>query len=443
MAWKQITVPKAVYLPTGSPDGAFKDTGCRVEPSDKIEIQDGTGSRLIRINGVEHNLLRPTDTLRLDANNCLILDKPQPFVLSASGEGSAFVGRTGEAVRAARGRWDHDTAQRWEGDESSHVGKEWLTAQIQRAANQGAFDDVDLGEGEESFITTEDQAAIDEFFTDFEAAQRKATEHTEVRSVTLKDGSQGFALFDKRTGMQIGATTRQYKPVYDSDGQQSGASLGYQGPKSTFNLEEHRRRLQAQAKDARVVAGPGTPTPVPLPPPAPAPALQPKPSRSFTTTGHRDLDGLLGSAIGTPGLPLGSITYLAVEGGGASHLLRGEQNAICPSIEAAFAKVHLLPANQRPLILITLSEPPEGPSDQLRLLLAEQLPVLSHMVRELNKVAVVITSPLWPEDRTPALLASFGIPDFYLRVAAHARDPRFLTATLIKGGQGSVTFPRG
>ena len=101
MSWKPILIPKTVHLPTGQPNGKFADSGTRVAPSDAVEILPG--SHQVRINGVEHRLLRPVDSLPLDGNT-LRLDKPASAVRTYSGGGGhAYVARNGQARSMAAG----------------------------------------------------------------------------------------------------------------------------------------------------------------------------------------------------------------------------------------------------------------------------------------------------------------------------------------------------
>ena len=112
--WIQVNVPRTLYLPVNNGDG-FKDSGRRVEPSDKVEFCPGTNK--CRINGVEHSMLRSCDNIPLTDDHTINLARPaRPVALSRGGVGSASVGPMGSAVRAARGNWDHSVVEEWQGD---------------------------------------------------------------------------------------------------------------------------------------------------------------------------------------------------------------------------------------------------------------------------------------------------------------------------------------
>lgn len=414
--WKKITIPKMVYLPTGDPNGSFKDTGQRVEPHDQVEILPG--SRLIRINGVEHTLLIPADNLPLDGNNCLRLDRPAPPVatLDGGGKGRAFVGRQGEAVLAARTNWDQETAANWGGgDAASGIGKDWIQAQLRRADKNGAFEDAD----------------DDPLFEDNEPAPRTASgfdptvfnEDRVTRTVTLKDGTTAEVLVDPHSGRDAGYTSRMY----------SGIGV---------NPKEAARLLAAQAAEATDVTLGRRQEPPPRV--ASAPASLPVQAPPAVSTGIRDLDGFLEATtcFATPGVPLGHIAYVSGTADLCQFLMHTMSTSAAPTstIEGAFARIHLLKPNDTPIVFIHLTD--EAPSDALRLTIAEQLPVLAEVIKNHGRCSALILTPAWL-DKTPALL-NF-IPSLRLDITRHDRDDRFLVATLIKGakrGQPSVTFPR-
>lgn len=418
--WKRITIPKMVYLPTGDPNGAFKDTGCRVEPQDQVEILPG--SRLIRINGVEHTLLIPADNLPLDGNNCLRLDRPAPPVVSlaSGGKGRASVGRQGEAVIAARNNWDQETATNWGGDAASDIGKDWIQAQLRHADKNGAFEDVeDDALFEDNEVTAPQLPRTASGFNPTVLNEERVT-----RTVTLKNGQTAEVLVDPHSGRDAGYVSR----VYDGIG---------------VNPKEAARILAAQAAEATDVT-PGRRRQEPPPRVASAPAPQPAPQAPPTiSTGIRDLDGLLEATTGgLCGVPLGHIAYVA----GPQDLRLFLMNSMSPSptvsntIEGAFARIHLLKPNDTPVVFIHLED--EAPSDALRLTIAEQLPVLAEVIKNHGRCSALILTPDWM-DKTPTLL-NF-IPTIRLSINRHDRDDRFLVASLLKGakqGQPSVTFPR-
>lgn len=417
--WKTITIPTMVYLPTCSLDGAFKDTGSRVEPSDKVELLPG--SRRIRINGVECQLLISTDSLPLDANNCLRLDRPAPPVASLSSGGDrAYVGATGQARARAQGNWDHENSAQWKGDEASHIGKDWVNAQIRRADKQGAFDTLD-----EEDLFENKPARTPSGFNPTVLDEQRVT-----RSVTLRDGLVAEVLLDPSSGREVSASR-----IYSGVG---------------VNPKEAARMLSEQNAGARDVTHGGqlNPRPLPAPPmPAKAPLFEPKPPLPLpaVSTGIADLDGLLGSVLGRQGLPLGTISYFFGDEALTPNLLRCSPAATCTTIEAAFARIHLLPKGEKPLVIIALDMP--EPTDALRLTLAEQLPILADTIKTHGQAAIAILSPDW-QAKTPTLLNY--IPTLGIKVTTHDKDNRFLTATLVKGTTTpysvalpvAVSFPR-
>lgn len=389
-AWKTITIPKMVYMPTGNLAGAFKDTGLRVEPTDKVEILPG--SRLIRVNGVEHRLLIPADNLPLDAQNCLRLDKPAPPVgnLGAMGNGRAYVGRVGQAAQRAQADnfWSKDLPKI---DPRYPVDPE----------DEALFQDTPKSKTASGFDPT--------IFHE--------TRHT--KTVTLRDGSTVEVLVDEH-GREAGYRSRTYSGI-GTDPKEAARMLAEQNSHAV-DVTHHAPQMADKMAAARNRIE----------------DRQNQPSESNTprreaapkaiSTGFRDLDGLLGATTGCQGLPAGSLSYFYGDTipPGAS---------VCASLEAAFAKIHF----GGPLILVHLTEP--NPPDQLRLAIAEQLPVLAEAIKSQGQVAVAICSPDW-QAQTPALLNY--IPSLSIRLTTHDRDDRFLTATITKGatGQPAVSFPR-
>lgn len=405
MSWKTITVPKAVYLPTLAPDGQFKNSGIRVEPTDKVEIESGTHN--ININGATYQLFVACDTLRLDSKNCLILDAPAPPVanISASGGDRAFVGGIGQATAAARGNWDHAAAAKWKGDAASPVGKEWVEAQIRHADQHGAFQDVD------------DEFA-DGLFED-ETAPAKSTatpnktlaEQRVVRLVTLKDGTQAEALIDPSSGRQAGTISRTY----------AGPGL---------DPKEVARLMAEQAQDARDVSSQKPPVARPEPVHKVAATIGP-PTASQpqgTPSGFGPIfDGFLQSVFNLApfgGFEQGAVTFIQLEGDLVVHLTPPWTSA--PSCELAFARLHKAPG-------VFLSYPATKTQEHV-LDLAEHLPALVDAAAS-TKAALVILSP-W----TQGLLTS--IPQHHILLGRHATDPRFLTATLLRAHGSTCPTPK-
>lgn len=373
MTWKKITVPKPVYLPTGKPDGAFKNTGLRVEPTDQIEIQPG--SNLLQVNGVEHQLLISTDALRIDPQGTLILDTPRPPVgslTSGDGRSSAFVGRVGTAH--SRRRPPNAPDQPW--------------------IPQDEFDpQIPFAESEE--------------FAAFETAIK---EQKLTRTVTLKDGTTAEVLVDPTTGRIATGPFRIY----------SGVGIN-------SNTKETARTPAEQTRNTRV-ASTGTP-------PDPKPPAPVSPGCPSGLGPH--LDGFLQATLGSQGFPLGKITYLQVEHALCEMIMARMNLSQAATLEAVFARIHLCGdgTTGRPGVLVRLIDQ-EGPSDQVRLELAEQLPVLISVVKNHGLIAVVILSLPWG-NKTPTLLTHLTAA--HLTIRTHVPDPRFLTAST---GTQTITFPK-
>ena len=397
MSWKTITVPKAVYLPTLPPDGQFKNSGIRVAPTDKIEIKSGTHN--LRVNGSEYQLFVACDTLRLDKNNCLVLDAPAPPVanLSAQGGDRAFVGGIGQATAAARGQWDQNAAAKWRGDEASSIGKSWVEAQIQRADKQGAFEDEEDGDlfDPQSNAPVGHTGDLDE--------DRVST------IVTLKDGTQAEALLDPTTGRQAGTVSRVYSGI-------------------GTDPKEAARLMAEQARDARDV------TFRPPPPPPPPPPAPPQPQRkvaagSGTPSGLGPIfDGFLQTALQlqSPGFHQGATTFLQVEA--EVTIPFPPQWVSAPSCETAFARLHKAQG-------VYVAFPKDKTSEHV-LDLAEHLPGLTEVASK-STAAIILIAP-WPEGH-PLLTR---LSTHHIVLGRHATDPRFLTATLLQAHGQTLPNPK-
>jgi hypothetical protein len=486
--WKTITAPKMLYLPVVARDGSFDNSGQRVETTDELEILPGTGK--IRINGIEHMLMRSIDDL-IDENGVITLSKPARAVrISSRGAGWA-VGRMGEAQSHARGtEWDQKAAADWEGD----AGTDALPFDFQHpedapdyakkaagATHARGFPIIPEDQPRQiSFTTPErqgfgipkpmshrDQQVVDEFFDEFE--QHMSVPNTEMREVTLADGSTAHALFSTVTGKQIGTPTRKYQVRRDAEGRQLASPTGTHGPKSKFDMDEYRRRVKAQAVDARPAPTARErydaeekrqaqqqrqaqqrqaqarlqpkPQPAPMADPALHETLVPiEPLMAATTTGIEHLDALIGGKYKQcQGYPLGRITHLYGPGHVTEALIKGAPTA--KSIAEAFGRIHLIAAQGQNRVLVQLEA--ETPSDALRLSLAEELPVLENMLKK-EKVAVVVITPDWG-DAVPALLRF--VPTLRLQMTPHERDDRFITALVTKtmvseASNQTASFPK-
>lgn len=467
--WKTITIPKTCYLPVGDANSAFKDSGLRVEPTDKVELL--TGSTQIRINGATHHLMRNIDHL-IDPNGVLQLAKPAPPVKISAGGAGWGVGRMGEVTSRLRGSWDHEAAEEWQGDGATiaHPGMfsdpEGGTDLFGRPdqhrgfkvvrEDAGAHDtpfgktakQVSFGGGPDRNWTPDERAAIDEFFG--ELGEHMREDWVEEREVTLRDGSKARALFDKRTGKQIGTPQRMYQVRRDAQGRQLAAPTSSHGPNARFDMDEYRRRMAAQMADStpaptfreaqavHEAKNKGTRIPDPAldnPLDHPIEAVPaPSPHVETTSTGSPHLDSLLDKVASTPGWPLRTVSTLNGPPEATESLLRAAGASFADSIQAAFGHIHLLKPGQTPLIAIHM---PPDLTDALRLDIAEQLPTLAEMLVA-HKVAVVLALPDWTDAHTPALLRY--LPKIKVQVAPHESDPRFLTAKTASGE--SISFPR-
>jgi len=419
--WKTITVPKGVYLPTVG-QGAFKDSGLRVEPTDKIEVLPG--SALMRVNGSEHTLMISTDSLRLDAKNCVILDKPAPMVGSlGTGDGysSARVGRSGSA--------------RFPTFADAEVSPIGFGPGRQASGPQMHFDD--------DMELLKDPAKLTDL-ADIDPAT--FAEEAIIREITLKDGSKAFVYIDPNTGRPCSAPFRQYSGIgINPDeamrlmAEQNGSAVSVAGKDARPNL------------DAPSLAPPWHPAPPPGPegypatvrvvtPPHPNPyaasANQPPQATLAATSGNPNLDGFIGMATktGAQGFPLGQVTCISAP----PHILTDlqEGQAPCTSLEAAFARIHLA---KTPTVFVRF---PEELTTSLRLELADQLPTLSEVLQKHGQVALVLLCPAsWPQ--MPTLLTF--IPTLILAITPHVTNDRFWTVTCTKGSstgnQPTASFP--
>ena len=257
--WKTIKAPKMLYLPIAG--DVFAKNGLRVEPSDSLAILPGTNR--IRINGVEHSLMRVLDDL-VDENGVIQLAKPAPPVrLHAGGPGRASVAAIGGA-RLRKGEFDLEEAENWQGDEGTNsVPFQFPTPEPPKSARGFPIvreETPAFGKTVRTATATHENTGnpeVDQFFTEFAAHMNKGTLDSECREVTLSDGSTARALFDLKTGRQIGTPQRQYQPTFDSAGVQQGQHVGYGGKNPTFSVKdrrkaeaEYRRRLDEQHKDS-------------------------------------------------------------------------------------------------------------------------------------------------------------------------------------------------
>lgn len=452
--WKTIKAPKMLYLPTGGPD--FDNSGQRVEPTDHLEIVPGTLK--LKINGVEHVLMRPLDSL-IDTHGVIQLAKPAPPIrIHSGGEGRATVAGMGLARNAGQSHWNQKAAEEWEGDAGTHAASfdptrapAYATKAARKIANSArgfpiiresdSFFGRDTSQSPEKPLPPKKQTVVDEFFEEFKTSLTKNDPDTEMREITLSDGSIAHALFSKLTGRQIGTPTRNYQAIFDPDGRQLGQAVSYAGPNSQFDMEEYRRRLAVQIKDACIA-----PTGLERheqslqcikdtqPDPAPVPTQQ------AVTTGYEHLNDLIGGKHKRcMGWPLGRVSHLY----GPMHLTSMFSSTTpAKSIAEAFGRIHLMAAQGGQLVMVQL----EGvtPTTNLRLSIAEELPVLDHMLKN-EQVAVVIVTPDWEIDILPALLRF--TPALRIKVEPHKRDDRFITATVTKAMVSdslnqTASFPR-
>lgn len=436
--WKTITAPKMLYLPVLGTD--FDKSGLRVEPTDALAILPGTNR--IKINGVEHSLMRSLDDL-LDDKGVIQLAKPAPPVrLHAGGPGRASVAGIGGA-RLRKGDFDLKEAENWQGDSGtdrvpfnfSHpdgprLPKEARGFPIVREETPA----VRIATGKPEKTGNSD---VDQFFDEFAEHMNKGTEPSEYREVTLRDGSKAMALFSTVTGRQIGTPTRQYQPTYDTEGVQQGQQVGYSGNNPTFDEKEYRRRLNEQHKDTVLAPtghdidrGPQAPVhDLALNAPVGSPLAReiPTPAMPATSTGNPHLDALIGGKNKTcQGWPLGKISHLYGDTPLVDALIDNATHA--DGIDDAIERIHLLREDDPPLIAINCTATPD-------------LGSLAKLLREHHiKVAVVLHS-----ENNEALMK---LPvALRLRAEPHNRDERFITATLVralaaKDDNSSASFPR-
>ena len=386
MPWKTINVTRSLYLPTAAADGQFKNTGLRVEPSDKIEIETGTHN--LRINGALHTLFIPCDSLRLNAEDTIVTDRAAPPVASISGGGGgerAFVGRVGQARASAYigngGSW-----------ESLNQPPAPRTTQEEAHAVAGLWD-------EDPPMMKANDAKLHQTFA----------EDRVVRTVTLKDGTQAEVLIDPTTGRSAGYTQRAYSGV--------GAD-----PK------EAARLLAEQNYDAKDVTyrapQPHAPPQQPARPPA-----TPQPTQGCPTGFGPTFDGLLNAAIGQHGFPKGAVTFLQAPDNLLTSVLDKMALSQTTNIELAFARIHM--PQVRPGVVVHL---PPTPSPETLLELAEHLPVLLDVVKTQATMAVILAAP-WSHNILARLAA------VHVTLAQSTEDPRFLIATTVTPVARSASFP--
>jgi len=446
--WKTIKAPRMLYLPVAAAE--FDNSGLRVEPTDDLAILPGTNR--VRVNGVEHLLMRPLDDL-LDENGVIQLAKPAPPVrLHAGGPGRASVAAIGGA-RLRKGDFDLSEAENWQGD----VGTDRVPFQFDpqppnKAGATHARGFPIVREETPAFgkpvrVATTRKTGnpdVDQFFDEFNAHMNKGTEPSEYREVTLRDGSKARALFSTVTGRQIGTPTRQYQATYDSAGVQQGQQVGYSGKNPTFNEKEYRQRLDEQLKDSTVAPtghdidrGPQAPihdlalnAPVGSPHArVPRRGMPAAPTMPATSTGNPHLDALIGGKDKTcQGWPLGKISHLYGDTPLVDALIGNATHAA--SIDDAVERIHLLREDDPPLIAIACTTTPDlGP--------------LAKLLREHHiKVAVVLHSKEGGGEDLMQLPVALR-----LRAEPHDRDERFITATLVralaaKDDNSSASFPR-
>lgn len=434
MPWKTITVPKTVWLPTAAADGQFKNTGLRVEPGDKIEIETGTSN--IRVNGADHRLFISCDTLRLDSNNCLQLDKPAPPVanIAANGGDRAFVGRLGQAQADARGRWDQKAASSWKGDAATPIGKSWVEAQIGHAERRGDFEDCSEDEDPETTALFEENPNN----TPKHQNRLRLLEDAEqrvVRTVTLKDGTTAEVLIDPSSGRQAGVATRTYSGpgVNPKEAARMMAEQAQGAQDVTYKVAtpvlggptvaQQQRQPDLRASRAALAEG------IPL-------AQDPKPSFSFggeaTPSGLGPIfDGFLEATLRLAppgGFHRGAITFFQLEEGISFSGFTGTGWVAAPTCETAFARLH---GNKAAGVVVPLGGnlTPEHVLD-----LAEHLPVLAEIIAGAHPALVLVAS--WEHNLLTRL------PLHHLRIGRHATDPRFLTATLLRAHGQTLPHPK-
>ena len=476
--WITVKAPKMLYLPVAASSGAFKDSGQRVEPTDKIELLPGTNR--IRINDMDLSLIIPCNNIPVQ-NGVITLSRPAPPVhIKAEGTGWA-VGRTGQAQANARGKWDQQAAEEWKGDAATHAAPMSFQQAKSRIARGGSSSFPIIQSEMESAQTISfhsdrtgdqgfDQAIATQFGLGFEEPdplfnpsdneiQTAFDDPTiEIREITLRGGGTAHARFDKRTGKQVGTPFRDYQVRYENNGRQLPAAAPTHGPNATFDMnahkaqaaEEYHRRIaeqsaaatiaptaaerwdkeitrkaremqQAQVIIDQVVAEKQLPHNITIV--CPGTPGNPTVTPTVTPTGMPHIDNLVAGRQGVVGgIPLGKITH--VYGSAASLLFKTNAK----NIANAFGHIHLLKPGQN-VVVIELEPESVAPSDNLRLALAEQIPVLSNMINH-GQVAIVIITPDWGDAQTPALLR-LSVP-LRIRIEPHERDERFITATITK-----------
>ena len=480
--WIKAKTKRAFYLPTTADDGKFDNSGKRVELTDELELL--AKSNRIRINGVEFTMSTGCETIikLIDKEGFIQFAKPAPPARFSTG--GAHVGRLGSAVRA--GGFDatnKEFPQDYQYEDPRNQGathargfpivQEGGPRPVRKAHSQeGDF----YGSGTTRSLnptfdpneptrtpthkpdgtkyTAEELEVIRELHAGLEEDHLGG--NVEYREVKLSDGSMGKALFDKKTGLQVGTPIRMYQAQYDASGAQIGSRV------ESFGSGQARERAAAEYREAlgnqqfelaanRHLAPDAAHQPLrpaAAPPRAPDPALDdpivepetPAIQLPVVSTGHPHLDGLIG---GKPqlclGVPLGDISYFIGDNTPLKTLI--ETSTKAASIEGAISKVVMAATKaKRTIVTVSLDE---VLTDTLRLELAEALPALQSTLRGTN-VAVVITSTDYG-DNTPALLNYMTA--LVVHIAPHERETSFVTATVrrstVSPTEGkTVSFPR-
>jgi len=433
--WKTIRAPKMLYLPVEGAD--FDHSGQRVEPSDKIRILPGTNQ--IEINGVPHKLMRNIDDL-IDAQGNIQLAKPAPPVkIHAGGRGRASVAGIGGARLRAKEAHDFDLeeAKHWEGDAGTDVVPfNWQSQSHPdgpRRKTARGFPIVHEGTGEpvlEPILEGPAPPEAEEFFDDLRDHMAKDTEPSEMREVTLRDGSKAQALFSTVTGRQIGTPQRNYQAAFNELGHQEGNPTSSTGPNPTFDMDEYRRLVAQQQAAATIaptarerhdaaMAGSRAHEAAMAPPQQPA---QQPPSHPTTSLGSPHLDNLVGAACGapqTPGAPLGHIFHLVGPADLRKALLQAAGATFAENLTTAIGSMFLLKHDQAPLIVVEMNV-----IDAAKL--ADDLPAAATAFEESSKPTVlVISTPDIPAPRLMGYICRLRID-----LEPHPTNDRFVTAKI-------------
>ena len=476
-SWKVIKAPKSLYLPVILGQG-FDKSGMQVGPDDKLEVLKG--SNQIRINGVDYKMMIAVDTLRTDEKGVIQLSKPAPPArVNSGGAGYASVGGLGKAVRSAAENTFTPEGSRQSSRQSSRRSPGGATsargfpivsdetgpygAPTRPYDDPGFFDDgggsgpsMDLGEPDPDFDPGCD---LTDVFAD---------PTVEKRNITLGDGSQAWAWFDKVSGKQVGTPTRIYQAAF-VEGRQVGQRVRSQGPKVEFDEAEYQAALaeqmehttlaptghdipRAQPKHApRTLHGS---SPRPIPPGMAEGSFQKRPplreihqeefqqmerqaaSHVCAPSGSPHLDNLI-SASTWGGYPIGKLTWLQGPAPLRRALLIAAGASYTESFTTALGDMALLQVRAKPIIVLEIED---LTSTEARLGLAEDLPTLIEQIAGIKKAAFVISTPT-----VDTKLLQF-MSALVITIETLATDERFTKATLIKNtlcdqqGQ-ATTFP--